>query len=182
MIGAAGKLRAIRCVFAAACRCAPAQKARRAESGCWRTGSRFASAMPGYSLPARQARRAACLYWSTRNRQPQAAPAWLDAAQTLTNQHQEVFPGLGLINNAQCQHTAAVLGLTNHGPHEHAVADLGSDPNSARDLSTRHKRIPELGSDPNSAGHGPVASIQHQRTTGFGRSPNSAGINPRAIQ
>ena len=38
-----------------------------------------------------------------------------------------------------------------------AVADLGSDPNSARQLSICHKRIPELGSDPNSAGHSEFA-------------------------
>ena len=38
-----------------------------------------------------------------------------------------------------------------------AAADLGSDPNSARQFSIRHERIPELGSDPNSAGHAEVA-------------------------
>ena len=44
-------------------------------------------------------------------------------------------------------------------PCANAVADLGSDPNSARQLSNCRKRIPELGSDPNSAGHAGGASV-----------------------
>ena len=40
----------------------------------------------------------------------------------------------------------------------HAVADLGSDPNSVRDLEICQRCLPELGSDPNSAGHPDGAS------------------------
>ncbi len=35
----------------------------------------------------------------------------------------------------------------------HAVADLGSDPNSAKQHYSDPQHHPELGSDPNSAGH-----------------------------
>jgi hypothetical protein len=40
----------------------------------------------------------------------------------------------------------------------HAVADLGSDPNSAHHISLGQRSHPELGSDPNSAGHANTAS------------------------
>ena len=55
------------------------------------------------------------------------------------------------------QPLATKTGLHDSVPCAHAVADLGSDPNSARQLSICHKRIPELGSDPNSAGHAEFA-------------------------
>ncbi len=49
--------------------------------------------------------------------------------------------------------------LPNSANATNAAADLGSDPNSARQFSIRHEPIPELGSDPNSAGH---AETSHQ--------------------
>jgi hypothetical protein len=35
---------------------------------------------------------------------------------------------------------------------DHAIAELGSDPNSGHSLSTCQRRFTDLGSDPNSAG------------------------------
>ena len=57
-------------------------------------------------------------------------------------------------NATSHQHPSATKpGLADSVTCAHSVADLGSDPNSARDLETSGWCLPELGSDPNSAGH-----------------------------
>ena len=45
------------------------------------------------------------------------------------------------------------IGFQYHFQCAHAVADLGSDPNSVRDFQICQQCLPELGSDPNSADH-----------------------------
>ena len=71
------------------------------------------------------------------------------------------------------QPLATKTGLHDSVPCAHAVADLGSDPNSARQFSICHKRIPELGSDPNSAGQHRHAACP-RRISSFGSSPYAA--------
>ena len=51
------------------------------------------------------------------------------------------------------------IGFQYHFQCAQVVADLGSDPNSARDFEISDRCLPELGSDPNSAGHPDSASV-----------------------
>ena len=68
------------------------------------------------------------------------------------------WPLPGGLRTAQQAVATAELSFTQSGFHTdfcraHAVADLGSDPNSVRDLEICQRRSPELGSDPVSYTH-----------------------------